>query len=442
MKKTENWKAHLFVVAIVVLVMPVVLAGFLLWLATRAPMATPRAYKAPTPNAYDYYVSAAASIDNTNFFGLRRGSSNRSMSFRGGRMFEAPLEQKDAVLARNAKALAIFDKAIAHDCLVPRTSNRSSMFAYSSFGRFRNLVWLKCLESQSRAGHKDWSAAADSALDVIKMGEDMRRGSNVRESRSGLSNQSSGRSELAAILDNLDSKQAIAASRRLESIRGRHVPFTEILREEKWFTLALMDYMWKRPNDDNNYGSRVAGAAPLALSVPSSAIGKIMNRIQMRGVLKDLDGFTSLSRKSFADAKPVVMSATQVRRQPQAASSAIVNYGTHWCNDLTSEALNSVLNVMLALRAYKLDHGVYPAKLDDLAPKYIGKIPSDPFARSGQLRYSVTPKRYVLYSIGPDCRDDGGRPIVEPNYGGRSYYGQYRVQTDSVLDIVAGINTK
>jgi hypothetical protein len=67
-------------------------------------------------------------------------------------------------------------------------------------------------------------------------------------------------------------------------------------------------------------------------------------------------------------------------------------------------------NVYLAfaLAAYRADHQRYPAKLDELAPKYIDAIPDDLF--SGKpLIYKLDGAGYLLYSVGPNGVDEAGR---------------------------------
>jgi hypothetical protein len=61
-----------------------------------------------------------------------------------------------------------------------------------------------------------------------------------------------------------------------------------------------------------------------------------------------------------------------------------------------------------ALAAYQRDHGSYPKKLDDLAPKYLANIPPDLFT-SKPLVYRPGEKSYLLYSFGVNGKDDGGR---------------------------------
>ncbi len=66
------------------------------------------------------------------------------------------------------------------------------------------------------------------------------------------------------------------------------------------------------------------------------------------------------------------------------------------------------LHVAFALAAYRADRGRYPAKLADLAPKYLAAVPGDVFS-GGPLVYLPEGGGYLLYSVGPNGKDEGGR---------------------------------
>ncbi len=68
-----------------------------------------------------------------------------------------------------------------------------------------------------------------------------------------------------------------------------------------------------------------------------------------------------------------------------------------------------LLLLELALRCYKAETGRTPAKLDELVPKYLPTIPSDPFG-GRPLVYRKQGATWLLYSIGPDLVDNGGVP--------------------------------
>jgi hypothetical protein len=65
----------------------------------------------------------------------------------------------------------------------------------------------------------------------------------------------------------------------------------------------------------------------------------------------------------------------------------------------------------LYLGAYRADHGQYPAKLDQLVPDYLPGLPKDLYAPD-PYRYRLTPEGCLLYSVGPNGRDDNGRDAL------------------------------
>lgn len=80
-----------------------------------------------------------------------------------------------------------------------------------------------------------------------------------------------------------------------------------------------------------------------------------------------------------------------------------------WDNFARSEAETAMAKLAFALERHHLDHGTLPASLDELVPAYLPAVAEDPF--SGQpLRYRRLNHGYVLYSVGTDGLDDGGRP--------------------------------
>jgi len=64
--------------------------------------------------------------------------------------------------------------------------------------------------------------------------------------------------------------------------------------------------------------------------------------------------------------------------------------------------------VALAIERYRLAEAKLPSTLEKLVPKYLGAVPRDPIDGE-ELRYKRLEKGYVVYSIGQDRSDDGGR---------------------------------
>jgi hypothetical protein len=88
---------------------------------------------------------------------------------------------------------------------------------------------------------------------------------------------------------------------------------------------------------------------------------------------------------------------------------------------LQAELQRRAIVVRLALEGFYADHGVYPPRLDELVPTYLDEVPIDPLdPAGGTLSYRAGPGAggpggaggappFVLYSVGWDGSDDGGR---------------------------------
>jgi hypothetical protein len=62
----------------------------------------------------------------------------------------------------------------------------------------------------------------------------------------------------------------------------------------------------------------------------------------------------------------------------------------------------------LAVQRYRLANDKLPENLAELVPEYLENIPKDPFD-GNELRYKKLDRDFVVYSIGDDLSDDGGK---------------------------------
>jgi hypothetical protein len=85
-----------------------------------------------------------------------------------------------------------------------------------------------------------------------------------------------------------------------------------------------------------------------------------------------------------------------------------------------------------ALERFRLAHGDYPQKLDELTPEFLKSLPEDPWSGKPLGYVRVDPKRdrlkrtFLLYSVGNDRTDNGG-----------SWYPQ-QVPRARLIDLVSG----
>jgi hypothetical protein len=80
---------------------------------------------------------------------------------------------------------------------------------------------------------------------------------------------------------------------------------------------------------------------------------------------------------------------------------------------MAAAAAKNIVITATALKRYQLHHGNYPPDLPSLVPEYLTAVPLDP-VDGNPLRYRANADgTFLLYSIGPNGRDDGGNPELE-----------------------------
>jgi len=100
--------------------------------------------------------------------------------------------------------------------------------------------------------------------------------------------------------------------------------------------------------------------------------------------------------------------AAQLALQPGAKSDEVLSDFWEWRVNLgRMDTQLRVLQIRSAIALYQKQHGKLPDTLDALCPQFLPKVPLDPF--SGKpLRYRFTKEGWLVWSVGPDLKDDGG----------------------------------
>jgi hypothetical protein len=75
---------------------------------------------------------------------------------------------------------------------------------------------------------------------------------------------------------------------------------------------------------------------------------------------------------------------------------------------LDGDATRALVRLAVAATAFKAKHGKYPEKLAGLVPDFLAEVPPDPYD-GRPIRLRPEDGGLVLYSIGRDRKDDGGR---------------------------------
>jgi hypothetical protein len=92
-----------------------------------------------------------------------------------------------------------------------------------------------------------------------------------------------------------------------------------------------------------------------------------------------------------------------------------------------------LLQADLAIRLYQHDHGQLPASLIELVPAYLSALPLDDYSAQ-PLIYRPVETGFLLYSVGHDRTDDGGKFTNIPTFYSLDAFGNYIGGYDYDLD--------
>jgi len=382
----------------------------------------------PSPNAFDNYITAGRGIVSTKLI-------DDSLAYKP--KTPPTLEQQEAALKENAGVLQSLHEGFAYEFRNPPARSFSAIFPY--FSNFRRVARLLAMESQVRSARGDWKGASESALDAIRMGEDIPRGGVVIAQIVGDACAATGQSALWKTIEHLDAAQSRAAAQRLHALMQRHFSYADTIREEKWTGQAGLKEVLRSVT----LSSALKNGAGTTGTETSDMQRYRMAFYMVYGKKRILQNYTEIMDATIAQARQPY----SVKHPPLPIPSDPITkeiapeFESARCIEVRTEAQNAMLLIALYLHAYRLDHGHYPAALAELVPTYLSKIPEDPFALQGPFCYRLQGEKYLLYSIGPDGKDNGGIPIDDPKHASSTNpLSRHIVEKESLGDIVAGVN--
>jgi len=356
----------------------------------------------PNPNGYDFFVRAGNALVREKQIGDPKANAAK-------------------ILSENAEAMRLARQGFGYRCVHPPvrggpTTTAAATATFARDAKMRGLARLFRLDGSTRASGRDWGGAASSDLDAIELGVAICHGAKLMDSLIGSADVAIGRADLWDVIDHLNAGQARSVTGRLDSIFLNKASFADVMTEEKWWGI------------DERRTTYPAGISLFTLTWSKRAV--------IRNFANYMDAVIAQSKLSYPQRQ------TPVKTPADPFNAMIVPvYRSSEFSFVRNDTEDALLIAKLALRTYFTEHGTYPNSLNDLTPNYLKTVPIDPFG-TGPLKYQTTGAGYLLYSIGPDCVDDGGKPIDDPTHVGHGYSvrARYFPKEQSKGDIVAGIN--
>jgi hypothetical protein len=422
------------ILAVTSVVVVVGILGVMTWLShinEEPKVVFPPLAQMPSPNGFDVYVQAENAItmwkppvDPASDADIVTDPKIRAQRY--------GLARREAWLKANSKGFALFQQAQKLPCRTPTSRGKGPGFM-PAYGKMRRLAHAKTAEANTFKLRGDWNGAARSGLDTIQMGIDVPRGGALIARLVGTACAANGKASIEDVPEHLTTAQAIAAARRLEVLMARRVPYAEALQEEKW---SSIDYFLSITREKNWRNIAIESDSSYGVWLRSRTISK--TRI-VRNIERTID-------EGVADLQKPYSAPMLEDEEDNSENEEIFSFFTPSSGRLrfTQTRENVGLDLLLlrfALRAYTLDNGAPPQRLEQLAPNYLKAIPRDTFADGAPYHYQQQGKSYKLWSVGPDMKNDGGTPIPPRNplqKGGA--WEQASILPESKGDWVAGKN--
>ncbi len=352
------------------------------------------------------------------------------------------LAEKTALVRRNQKALATLREGFACEYGNRPLRSPSDTDAFLELGKFRELANLLALEAAVKRAAGDYSGAVSSQMDAMEMGVMVPRNGVMVALLHGASCETTGRMRIWDDYPHLNAAQSTLALRRLVKIEARRFPFADVMEEERRFgQAALLEHFHSAEGvPDNPYAE--TNAEGESTQSPAKKWAWKM-RVYWIGRRTILDNHTRYMEQWIRDLRqpyglhlpppPLPHDPVNAELMPVFSNSRI--------KQVTAETQNRLLAVCLALQIIQKSRGAYPPSLDAVRAMLPADLLTDPFAATGELRYRRDGSKFILYSVGPDGKDDGGKPIYDKTKSDRNKErARYNVEVGSIGDVVAGVN--
>jgi hypothetical protein len=207
-------------------------------------------------------------------------------------------------------------------------------------------------------------------------------------------------------------------------------PWAECVRHERIIIRSYVDAFFRNPCSLPTRECPSGSLRDKAFRIVSLLFGSTPNIVK-----KDIDAcythYISMAGKPYDQAayehfddqmelrSSSVFGLLLTSRDPVGRSMAF--FIAHWGQeDAHAEHVSMIVNlratrVVLAIAMFKRAEGRLPQTLDELVPKYLDKVPDDPFDGK-QMKYRVKADgTWVVYSVSRDKKDDGG--VQDPKLG-------------------------
>jgi hypothetical protein len=358
--------------------------------------------KLPNPNAWHDFEAACRALPR---------QSRSPLSDISKKPEQWSLQDYRSFLAANEPAFSSFRKALSMPYAVPPIRSLSDLAEpYPNYARFREMARAVTGEGMYYEKIGQYGRAMDSYLDVIEFGVTVPRGGSLVPGIVGAAIEAIGGYRANGVIPKMKPDELARAALRLDQIASRRVPYWSIVLEEGYQNVAILNEELSEANrlESIRHPNYVLGAGqPVGLAKQIGFAFANKARV-VQDILRYYEALAKEKRGYYTGHSAVPAPAYL----PADATSVAYNIvGRQRAPFAVAETRLQMMRVEVAIRRYRFDHGHFPRALTDLVPGYLKSVPIDPFGRGRSLRYRQLSagSDYLLYSIGPDMKDDRGK---------------------------------
>lgn len=398
------------VIVIGVILLLIVLPSLLIVRNNRLPNIHVPTPTMPKDNGWDYYIKAAEMMRNTRKVTVSPDKTVLGDGPAGDAesSHEWTMEELEAFMKANKPILAVVRQGLKKDYMhKPTRTYRQSLVDLYTNSHFRRIAFRLAGEAiyYDRIGEPE--RAADSLVDCMELGIIIPKGGGLTAGLSGVSVENIGARQLYEVLPKLSPDKLEELAGRLESINQKRVCFSDLVIEEGWaFTAVFQDSM--KPHENERC---ILDTNPTITAVCDKIIYMFINKGAV--IQENLEYFQAVAEEQ----KGQYTGKTKVLLPNNSFINTLDQDSVVRCHSARArgEARFTLIQTEVALHRYRAANGWYPDKLADLVPKYLKVVPVDPFGLGKPLKYRSkgNGQSFLLYSIGSDMKDDGGKPETE-----------------------------
>lgn len=328
---------------------------------------------------------------------------------------DRPLAERVALFE---PVLKLVRQALDQDSRIPPPTD---FMAYADgmlrhYAEFRELGRLLAMEARARLDAGDALGSANSALDCLEVAQVVATQRTLLSFLVEAAIEAFGQKALAEAIPRLDAAGCRAALARLKRIERRRPPLRDTFhgeeRQDRLFLRFWMREAAKEPDGSEMVAYWVAWMEGMyedelhgypRLPASSQELLALMKADSWRGI-----------EAYWMAAERQVALPYRSRRSPRPTEPFKVMTYQHlqslWFRDALALTNLRLKRAQIAARCFLLEQGRLPRSLEELVPAYLEAVPADPFGE-GPLKVKPAADGLLIYSLGPDCKDDGGTEI-------------------------------